>query len=79
MNVIGGLVSLLLLFGVFVCIIGNHSFIGACKNEYASVTHYMADSVAVYVNGDHIDSYLAEKSGKNTNVQTGCLTPAAIR
>ena len=77
MNVIGGLVSLLLLFGVFVCIIGNHSFIGAFKNEYASVTHYMADSVAVYVNGDHIDSYLAgeereEYERTNRLLDTGC-------
>ena len=79
MNVIGGLVSLLLLFGIFVCIIGNRSFISAFKNEYASVTHYMADSVAVYVNGDHIDSYLAgeereEYERTNRLLDIGCHT-----
>nr|MCR4708596.1 SpoIIE family protein phosphatase [Clostridiales bacterium] len=79
MNVIGGLVSLLLLFGVFVSIIGNHSFTSAFKNEYASVTHYMADSVAVYVNGSHIDRYLAGEEQEEyeltkQQLDTGCHT-----
>ena len=59
MNVIGGLVGLLLLFGLIVCIIGNNCFFDAFKNEYSSVTYHMAEMAAVYVNGDHIDEYLA--------------------
>lgn len=59
MNVIGGLVALLLLFGSLVCAIGNSCIVSAFKNEYATVTHHMADAAAVLVNGDHIDAYLA--------------------
>ena len=59
MNVIGGLVGLLLLFGLIVCVIGNNCFFDAFKNEYSSVTYHMAEMAAVYVNGDHIDEYLA--------------------
>lgn len=59
LNVIGALVGLLLLFGFAVCLIGNKSFVDAFKEEYASVTYHMADSVTVFVNGDHIGDYLA--------------------
>ena len=58
MHVIGGLTALLLLFGLIICFIGNRCIVSAFKNEYATVTHHMADSEAVYVNGDHIDDYL---------------------
>ncbi len=59
MNVIGGLVSLVSLFGLIVCIIGNRSFVSAFKNEYSSVTYHMAETAAIFVNGDHIDDYRA--------------------
>ena len=59
MNVIGGLILLVLLFGLIVCIIGYRSFVDAFMNEYSSVTYHMADSAAAFVNGDHIDDYLA--------------------
>ena len=59
MNVIGGLVALLLLFGALVCVIGNYCIISAFKNEYATVTYHMAEAAAVLVNGDNIDRYLA--------------------
>ena len=58
MNILVVIVSLLLLFGIGVCIIGNNSFIGAFKDEYASVTYHMADSAATFVNGDKLSSYL---------------------
>ena len=60
-NVIGGLVGLMLVFGVVVSLIGRASIFQAFKNEYSSVTYHMADSVAVFVNGDHISEYLAGK------------------
>ena len=57
-NVIGGLIFLILLFAIVVCMIGYRSIVRAFRNEYSSVTHHMADSAAVFVNGDHIDRYL---------------------
>ena len=58
-NVIGGLIALMLLFGLMVCIIGNSCLINAFKHEYSSVTYHMADAAASLVDGDHIDDYLA--------------------
>ncbi|MBO4839051.1 MAG: SpoIIE family protein phosphatase [Lachnospiraceae bacterium] len=58
-SVIGGLVGLILLFGLAVVYIGNNCFVSAFKNEYATVTYHMADSVTSYVDGDLIDDYLA--------------------
>lgn len=58
-NVIGGLISIILLFAIVVCIIGYNIFTDAFKDEYTSVTHHIADSAASFVNGDHIDQYLA--------------------
>ena len=55
LNIIGGLVGMLLLFGLVVCIIGNACFVTAFKNEYSNVTYHMADSATVFVNGDHIE------------------------
>ena len=52
MNILVVIVSLLLLFGIGVCIIGNNSFIGAFKDEYASVTYHMAVSAAAFVSGE---------------------------
>ncbi len=59
MNVIGGLVSLMLVFGLVVCIIGNRSIVSAFENEYSTVTYHMADLTSQLVNGDHIEDYLA--------------------
>ncbi len=60
-SVIGGLVGLLLLFGLIVCLIGNSCLVSAFKNEYSGVTYHMADSVACFVNGSGIDAYLDGK------------------
>ena len=59
LNVLGGLVFLMLLFGLIVSIIGNSCFVNAFKDEYATVTYHMADSAASFVNGNHINDYLA--------------------
>ena len=67
LNVIGGLVGLMLLFGLLVCVIGNACLVDAFKNEYSTATYHMADAAAVFVNGDHIDDYLA---GKETEEYT---------
>ena len=61
-SVIGGLVGLMVLFGLAVCYIGNRCFVGAFKDEYATVTYHMADSVTSYVDGDLIDDFLAGES-----------------
>ena len=66
-NVIGGLVSMILLFAVVVCVIGYNNFTDAFKVEYTSVTHHMADSAAAIVNGDHIDQYLAGEEQEEYN------------
>lgn len=59
LNVLGGLVFLMLLFGLIVSIIGNSCFVNAFKDEYATVTYHMADSAASFINGNHIKDYLA--------------------
>lgn len=58
MNVIGGLVALILVFGLIVCVIGNICFVDAFKSEYSTVTYHMAQAATVAVNGDHIERYL---------------------
>lgn len=54
-----GIILLLVFFSIIVSIIGTQVFIGAFKKEYSTVTYHMADSAAAFVNGDHIDEYLA--------------------
>ncbi len=68
-SVIGGLIGLLLLFGLIICIIGNGCFVDAFKHEYSTVTYHMADSAACFVNGSNLDDYLdgrKQEEYKNT-------------
>lgn len=58
MNLIGGLISLILVFGLVVSFIGYRCIVFAFENEYSSVTYHMADSATSFVNGDHLDDYL---------------------
>ena len=58
-NVISGLIAMMLLASVVVSIIGYNSITSAFKYEYTTITHHMADEAAIFVNGDHIDQYLA--------------------
>ncbi len=60
-HVIGILILMMLVFGLIVSFIGYRCIISAFENEYSSVTYHMADSATSYVNGDHIDDYLAGK------------------
>ena len=69
-SIIGGLVGMILLLSVIICFIGNRCIVNAFKNEYATVTHHMAESAAVFVNGDHIDQYLAGEEADEYN-ETG--------
>ena len=80
LNVIGSLVALISFFGLIVSLISYFSFDNAFRKEYATVTFHMADSATVYVNGDHLDEYLAEdESTKDEyqetldNLQTSCI------
>lgn len=56
-----GIIVLLVVFSAIVGIIGTQCFIGAFRREYSTVTYHMADSAAAFVNGDHINEYLAGK------------------
>ena len=58
-NIISGLIVLMLLAAVVVSCIGYNSITSAFKYEYTTITHHMADEAAIFVNGDHIDQYLA--------------------
>ena len=59
-NLIGGLIGLMSILGVIVSVIGYFSFEDAFRNEYATVTYHMADSVTTDVNADHLQLYLEE-------------------
>ena len=74
-NLIGGLVVLILVFGLIVYFIGYRCIVSAFASEYSSVTYHMADAAALYVNGDHIDEYLAgeeteeyERTARSMNI-----------
>lgn len=58
-NLIGAIVLLLVVFGLFVSVIGLVSFSDALKAEYAVSTYHMADTATTLINGDHLDAYLA--------------------
>ena len=58
-NIIGGIVLMLAIFGAVVSLIGYVSFSTAFRKEYAVSTYHMADAATVLVNGDHLDDYLA--------------------
>lgn len=59
-NLIGGLIGLMSILGVIVSVIGYFSFEDAFRNEYATVTYHMADSVTTDVDADHLQLYLEE-------------------
>ena len=57
-NIIGGIVLMLAIFGAVVSLIGYVSFSTAFRKEYAVSTYHMADAATVLVNGDHLETYL---------------------
>ena len=79
MNVIGGLVSLMLLFGLAVCLIGNICFVNAFKDEYSTVTYHMADAATSFVNGDHLIDYLDGKEQEKYAVSKKQLDTCCIK
>ena len=79
LNVIGGLVGLMLLFGFIVCVIGNSCLVNAFKDEYSTVTYHMADAAAVFVNGGSIDEYLAGRETEEYAVTKRQLDLACLK
>ena len=76
-NVIGGLIGLMTLFGFIICLVGNLCFTNAFKSEYSNVTHHMADTAAMQVNGDNLSKYLVgeeeeEYLATKKNLDTTC-------
>ena len=68
-NIIGAIVFVLVLFGVIVSTVGYASFTEAFKKEYSTTTYHIAATAATFVNGDHLDEYLAEQE-KTEYLQT---------
>ena len=68
-NIVFAIVQLLVVFSVMVGAVGYVSFTDAFKNEYASTTYHMADTAAILVNGDEIDSYL-QTGGNSESYRT---------
>ncbi len=69
----------MVVFGAAISVIGYFSFRNSFENEYASVTHRMADTTAINVNGDHIQEYLddvpeytLEYASTNTVLDKSC-------
>lgn len=58
-SIIGGIILLVVIFGLIVSGIGYISFTNAFKKEYSISTYHMADTATTLINGDHVDAYLA--------------------
>ncbi len=58
LHIIGGVIILLIIFGITVGTIGFVSFSNTLKDEYAVTTYHMADTATTLINGDHLDDYL---------------------
>ena len=62
-NVVSAVVLLIIVFSLLVSAIGYISFTNSFKREYSTSTYNMAETAVTLVNGDSIDSYLA--NGEN--------------
>ena len=58
LHMIGGIVILLIAFGIIVMHVGYACFTTAIKKEYDESTYHMAETAAATVNGDHLRDYL---------------------
>ncbi|MBO4412096.1 MAG: SpoIIE family protein phosphatase [Lachnospiraceae bacterium] len=58
-NVIGAVMTLLILFGFVISLVGYISFYNAFREEYSTTTYHMADTAATIVNGNYLNDYLA--------------------
>lgn len=59
LNIIGAIILLLVLFGSIVSMLGYISFTKTFTSEYSETTYRMADTASSFINGDHLDAYLA--------------------
>ena len=57
-NIIGGVVSMIIVIGVVISIVSLVSFMNVFKEEYSNTTYHMAETAKSLVNGDHLDEYL---------------------
>ncbi len=62
-NVVSAVILLIIVFSLLVSAIGYISFTNSFKREYSTSTYNMAETAVTLVNGDSIDSYLA--NGEN--------------
>ena len=60
-GIIGGIVMLLVVFGLIVSLFGYVGFTNSIKSEYSSTTYHIADTAAQLINGDHLEEYLQGK------------------
>ncbi len=78
-NIIGGIILLLVVFGIIVCGIGYFSFTSAFKKEYSTSTYHMADTATTLINGDHLDDYLAGKEMEEYELTKEYLDAYCVR
>ncbi|MDO4206315.1 MAG: PP2C family protein-serine/threonine phosphatase [Lachnospiraceae bacterium] len=78
-NIIGGIILLLIVFGLIVSVIGYFSFTDAFKTEYSTTTYHMADTATTLINGDHVDDYLAGKEVEEYERTKGYLDAYCVR
>ena len=78
-NIIGGIILLLVVFGIIVSGIGYYSFTDAFKKEYSTTTSHIADTATTLINGDHLDDYLAGREMEEYEQTKGYLDAYCVR
>ena len=79
LNIIGGIILLLVVFGIIVSGIGYYSFTDAFKKEYSTTTSHIADTATTLINGDHLDDYLAGREMEEYELTKGYLDAYCVR
>ena len=79
LNIIGGIILLLVVFGIIVSGIGYYSFTDAFKKEYSTTTSHIADTATTLINGDHLDDYLAGREMEEYEQTKGYLDAYCVR
>lgn len=72
-NIIGAIVLLLLLLGFIVSFVGFAGFTRIYKMKMAETTYHMADTASSFVNGNHLDAYLAGEETEEYQQTKGYL------
>ena len=78
-NIIGGIILLLIVFGIIVSGIGYFSFTNAFKKEYSTTTAHMADTATTLINGDHLDDYMAGREMEEYELTKAYLDSYCVR